>query len=515
MRLLLLSIALLLALAGAAPAQISRWQREVVYQIFPRSFRDSTGDGHGDLKGITSKLGFLDELGVTAILLNPIFVSRTYHNYFADDFFRVDPVYGTNEDFFELVREARKRDMKILLDMEVQYVADGHPWFAAVRKDPASPFAAFLWREGSAFYGLNLPWYDGAKVDIAAINPDHPEVLAYFKKVFRFWLDPRGDGSLTDGVHGFRIDHMMDDLDDKGVKTGMLGNFWTPILRDAKRLNPDTFFVGEQSDWGLGKDLFDGADVDGVFALPLWYAIKTMDRDRIRRSIEQTSAATPKGKTQFLSIENHDVDRFASITDGRPSTLRLGAVLNLTLEGTPVIYYGQELGMRGRRGDWNTDGNDIPIRLAYRWSRKVEAPGSAVWYKGTGPWWSEEFASDCDGLSLEEQQADPDSLFHFYKRLIALRASTPALHEGTLTVIDAPDPSILAYLRQAPGARPVLVVLNLGEDVALSTLDLSKAMSTEDASPHDLWTGQTGGKVATTRMPVRVEARGFRILELR
>jgi glycosidase len=335
------SILFAAAPASAADVRPSPWEREVVYQIFPRSFHDSNGDRIGDLKGIASKLGHLQKLGVTAILLNPVFASRTYHNYFADDFLTIDPEFGTNRDFFALVRQAHRRRMKVILDMEVQYVADRHRWFTA------DPKKDYLWREGSAFYGKDLPWYDGAKIEIAAINPDHPEVRAHIRKVFRYWADPNGDGNPSDGVDGFRIDHMMDDLDLKGVKKGMLEGFWRSLEQEIRRLNPKVLFVGEQSDWGLGKDLFEKADVDAVFALPLWYAIRKLEKDRLQREILATALATPPGKTQFLAIENHDTDRFASEMNRHPDLLRLGAVLNLTLKGTPVIYYGQELGMTG------------------------------------------------------------------------------------------------------------------------------------------------------------------------
>jgi alpha-amylase len=502
--------------SSSSHAEASAWEREIVYQIFPRSFRDSTGDRKGDLKGILSKLDFLQETGYTALLLNPVFASRTYHNYFADDFFKIDPDYGTNDDFFELVREARRRGIKVLLDMEVQYVADGHPWFRGVREDSNSEYRHYLWREGSAFYGLNLPWYDQRKVDLASINPDHPEVLAYFKRVFRFWMDPNGDGNPSDGVDGFRIDHMMDDLDNKGVKTGMLRGFWQGIIQDARRLNPRVFFVGEQADWGYGRDLFAATDVDGVFALPLLVAISAMDRERIRRSIAETSEATPPGRTQLLSIENHDVNRFASMGGTTPALARQGAVLNLTLKGTPMIYYGQELGMRGRRGSWNTDGNDIPIRLAYRWNRQVEAPGSPVWYKDTGPWWSAEFANDEDGLSLEEQADDPQSLFRFYRRLIAMRLGKPSLREGTLLLVESGHPALLAYLRESPGERPILIVLNFSDGEANTAIDVARVgITDESVRIHDLWADQTGRTAAAFRIPVRLEARGFRILEIR
>ncbi len=447
-----------MAASIVAGAQTSPWESEVVYQIFPRSFADSNGDHIGDFRGISNKLGYLQELGVTALLINPIQASRFYHNYFADDFYRTDPTLGTNADFFRMVLQAHSRHMKVILDMEVQYIADKHPWFKDFERDPNSRYKELIWREGSALFGAKLPTYDGRKIGYATLNPSSTQLRDEISNVFRYWAAP--DGNPAHGVDGFRIDHMMDDLDGQHVKTGMLENFWSPIEASVRRLTPQAFFVGEQADWGQGRDLYQKGHVDSVYAMSLWYAWSTLDAAKIEKALNNLSKSTPGGKTQFLFIENHDVKRYASLVHRDPALLRLGAAMEFTAKGTPMIYYGQELGMAGIQGSWKSDANDIPVRLAFRWTRKVGGKESADFYRNSGPWDSKEFTRDNDGVSLEEEAQDPNSLFYLYKRLIRLRRMTPALRQGTQFPFPTLNPDVVGYVR-AEGRQQVLVLLNL------------------------------------------------------
>ncbi|AIE84148.1 alpha-amylase family glycosyl hydrolase [Fimbriimonas ginsengisoli] len=482
---------------------VSPWEREVVYQIFPRSFRDSNGDKIGDLNGIREKLDHFKRLGVTSLLINPIFSSRMYHNYFADDFYKVDAEYGTNKEFFDLIRAAHRKGLKVILDMEVQYVAYQHPWYVARAKDPASPFASYLWDDKGFYTSVPLPMYDGSKIAAAAVDPLNPQVRDYMLNVFRYWAAP--EGKKSDGVDGFRIDHMMDDLDLQGVKKGMLANFWTPIETEIRRMKPGTFFLGEQSDWKTGKDLFDQGAVDAVYAMPLMGAVSTRDRTKIENAIQEELGTTPPGKTQLLFIENHDVERWATREKQNPALLRQGAVFNLTLKGTPLVYYGQELGMTGTPGKWGNDGNDIPMRRAYRWTKSNTGTGMAEWYQG-GPWAEDPASPELEGVSVEEQDRDPRSLMTFYRRLIALRKSDAPLREGTLRIVDLGNPSVLAFAREK-GKDTTLVLINLQERV--TTLALPSTMRFKS----DLWAdarvldGDPGAMV-------EVGSYGFRILRV-
>jgi len=464
---------LIAASATLASPVASPWEREVVYQVFPRSFRDSNGDRIGDIRGITQKLGYLKSLGVTTLLINPIFASRMYHNYFADDFMRVDPEYGTNADFFALVRAAHRRKMKVLLDMEVQYVADRHPWYLAWKRDTNSPTPRHLWESPSIFTRGPLPLYDGTTVSAAAVDMDSPAVRDYMRRLFRYWVAPNGDADA--GVDGFRLDHMMDDLDNVGAKKNLLANFWLPLVADVRRVKPSAFFVGEQADWGFGGDLLRRGGADAVYAIPLRFSLVERDRAKILGALRLTNEATPTGKAQLVFIENHDVGRYATAAGRDPRLLRLGAFLNFTLKGIPALYYGQEIGLAGKQGQWGTDGNDIPVRLAHRWNRTLDAPGTATWYRDTGPWWSLEFSRDNDGVSVEEQDRDPDSLLNFYRKLIRLRKRHSAFQEGGQTVLDLGNPSVLAFRREKDGAA-VVVAVNLTDRPQSVALPMGKVL---------------------------------------
>ena len=137
-----------------------------------------------------------------------------------------------------------------------------------------------------------------------------------------------------------------------------------------------------------------------------------------------------------MFIENHDMNRFASEMSGDARKERIGAALNILLQGTPLIYYGQEIGMKGRQNKtWGTDANDIPVREAFEWTAKGESPGSATWYQGTDAWWTDRYAKDGDGISVEEEARDPASLLSFYRRLLALRRARPELVSGDERVV--------------------------------------------------------------------------------
>ena len=450
------------SVAAAAPAD------EVFYHIFNRSMRDSNGDGEGDLQGIIDSLDYLKRLGVTSILLTPLYPSAFYHNYFASDFEGVDPEYGTMTDYARLVEAVHARGMKIYLDQEIQYVAYDHDWYAKSLGNPASPYTDFLiWRgpgnmtpeEGP--FGITIaPRFLDAKTGITTVNMKSPAVKAYFQDYFLRWVDPDGDGDFSDGVDGFRLDHMMDDLDEKGILTGLFDDFWKPLFARVRSINPDILFVAEQADWGYGGDFLKRGDTDFAFAFPLAAAIRSFDKAKIVEAIAGTAAATPPGKHQIIFVENHDMNRVASDPGMTPERLRTAAALATLLKGTPLLYYGQEIGMRGlQRPEYKTDEKDIGTREAFEWEAKADAPVHADWYRGAKTYWTEKFARDGDGISVAEQQGDPASLLSYYQRLLRLRREHPALARGDQRVLES-TAGILVVERALGGER-LLIVTNL------------------------------------------------------
>jgi len=451
----------------AAAPPIDSLTDEVVYHVFTRSFRDSNGDGHGDLNGVTESIPYLRSLGVTAVLLTPLYPSRVYHNYFATDFTGIDPEYGTMDDFRRLVAALHKAGIKIYLDMEFQYLAEGHPWWTAALADRNSPFADhLLWRDRSAGMAEDGPFnlreirhFGRDTHGVTTVDLKAPSVRAYFDRYLLDWVDPNRDGRFEDGVDGFRLDHMMDDLDSRGLLTNLFVDFWKPLFDTLRATNPRLTFIAEQADWSdYGESYLTRADTSAIFAFPVEKALRGFDATALVTALDQTARITPPGKHQLLFAENHDVSRIASDPQISPEKLRTAAALVFLLKGTPILYYGQELGMRGA-GDagYETDEKDIPMREAFKWSATDAGPNQALWYHRVGErYWDQRYARDHDGVSVEEQDPKADSLLNRYRKLAELRRSHAALRSGTQSVQEA-KPSLLVIERSGGGERFAIV----------------------------------------------------------
>lgn len=464
--------ALLLATpAIAAPPEkvtAAAMRDEAIYHIFFRSFRDSNGDRIGDLKGLTDSLDDIKALGVTSLLLTPLQPSPFYHNYFATDFESIDPAYGTMADYYAFIRAAHARGLRVYLDQEFQYVAEGHPWLATSRGRPGAKFGAYILynrprinEEPEPFLGVPAwPGYDGRWIGISMVNLKAPAVRNYFARLLVRWIDPHGDGSLRDGVDGFRIDHMMDDLDNKHRLTNLFADFWGPIFAAVRARNPGARIIAEQADWGPGDAWLTKGNTDMVFAFPLRFALEKMDKAAIVKALTASGSA-PAGKERILFLENHDMDRFMSVVGGDERKARIGAALTLLMRGTPSIYYGQELGMRGRIDPQvKSDGAHIGLREAYSWTANLDATGSAIWYRSNATAWGNRFNRSGDGVSLAEERDRPDSLYAFYRQLLALRAVRIELRQGDQQILCADVTSVVCVLRSL-GGRRVLVLANV------------------------------------------------------
>ena len=456
---------------------------EIIYHVFQRSFYDSNGDGQGDLNGIRSKLDYLQGLGITSILLLPLFDANCYHNYFANDFEKIDAEFGTMDDYIALVKELHRRGMKIYLDMETQYVSEKHLWWKAAVGNLKSPYANYLLFEDDAhtrpatmiFELRELNNYDGTKFKVTTVNLKNPDVLDYNVKLFSFFADPNNDGKFDDGADGFRLDHAMDHLDNKPTLTNLFKEFWAPLVQRVKMVNPKLKFAAEQADWrDYGFDYFENAGVDRMFGFGLQQAILSFNKQQLINKADTILGMTPTGKAQIIFIENHDIDRSATVLGKDPGKERVAAALSLLIGGVPSIYYGQEIGMVGKGGlgiYGMTDGNDIPKREAFEWFKSGSGKGMALWYKNTGPWWDHTNIKPNDGISLEEEQNDKTSLFNFYKTIITFRQGNSALSSGNYKTAVNNNDKVFSFIRD-DGQNKVLVAVNLSETsqkVALST----------------------------------------------
>jgi glycosidase len=463
---------------------------EVIYHVFQRSFYDSNGDEIGDLNGLREKLDYLQDLGITSIQLLPLYKSVFYHNYFSDDFYKIDSTFGSMNDYLSLVKEVHRRGMKIFMDMETQYVTGDHPWYKDSYNNLKSPYSDYLvWKDSAHTQTQNiimnlteLKGYNGKIRKLIMVNLNNPAVLDYNIKLYSYWLDPNKDGNFDDGVDGFRFDHMMNDLDNKGRVTALFQTYWKPLIAAIKKVNPKIINVAEQAEWNSWPaDYITKAGVDRVYSFKLMGGIRSFNKKYLTMMADSAFHVFPKGPHQIVFIENHDLPRFANQVNENLPKLKIAAALELLLGQTPSIYYGQELGMNGK-GEWQkwgmTDANEIPDREAFEWYKSDTGKGMALWYKNSGPWWDNRYAKPNDGISLEEEKPDSNSIYNFYKKVIHIRKDNPVISEGKYETLVNTNDSVFCYQRHDSG-KAFIVAVNLSAspqntEVNYSTFDLNK-----------------------------------------
>jgi len=501
---------------------------EIFYYVFQRSFYDSNKDGHGDLNGLVDKLDYLEELGITSILMTPLYKSIYYHNYFPDDFMSIDPEYGSIDDYNNMIQAIHDRKMKFYMDMEIHYVTKNHPWFGESFENPESKYSNHIIYNGPGntkpetiiFNLTHLKSYDGEIVDITTIDLYNESVKAYIYELFAHWVDPNKDGNFNDGVDGFRIDHMMDDLDWKGIRTNLLADFWGPLIKELKLINPELIIIGEQANWNdLGTDYFEKSDVDMMFAFSIRKAMTEFNKAQISNKMDSTFLATPENKHQLVFLENHDISRFASVVKNNSAKLRFGGAFTMFCKGIPLIYYGQEIGMYGDGGFGKfgeTDGNDIPMREAFEWYSTVDGPGMAIWYKNSGPWWEQTSLKDNDGISVEEQLNDSASLLNFYKRIIEIRKSNKAFTKGQQVFIDNSSDSVITFCRWHNN-EVFLLAFNTSENTANAKVKIDNLPSEPSASEVSSFfsDGRSNMKFDTDELSMSMTPFGFIVCKLK
>jgi alpha-glucosidase len=476
------------------------WRDGVIYQIYPRSFADSNGDGLGDLAGIISRLDYLADLGIDAIWLSPFYPTPDKDfGYDISNYVDVDPRFGTLADFDWLVAEAHRRDIRVILDLVLNHTSDQHSWFLESRSSRDNPKRDwYIWRDQpnnwQASFGGQAWEYDPVTgqyylhlftKEQPDVNWRNPEVRKAQLDVFRFWMER--------GVDGFRLDvfnayFKQPDLPDNPPKFGLRGfdrqrhiydidrPEMMPFLNEMRLLldsYPERYAVGEtyiatpqKTVSYCGPDKlhaafsFDFTSLNLVFP---WNAHWVMEQV-IKR--EDTFNAAGVWPTTVMS--NHDLPRTASryARGENDSQAFLAMTLLLTLRGTPFMYYGEEIGMR-----------DIHLRR----SEILDPPGKKYWpiYKGRDgcrspmQWNDSNFAGFSTAKpwlpvhpnyirrNVTSQQADPDSLFNFTKKLLALRKEIPALRRGDFIPLETRS-GMLAYLRRTE-EQSVLVATNFSE----------------------------------------------------
>ncbi len=437
------------------------WQDVVFYQIFPRSFKDSTGDGIGDFQGIIQMLDYLndgdpttqDDLGIGGIWLTPINPSPSYHGYDVTDYYAINPDFGTMEDFKELLAEAEKRGIKIIIDLVINHSSIQHPWFIAAQ-DPESEYHDwYIWSErdpqvpgpwGQNAWHYNrqnrLYYYGIFWEGMPDLNYHNPAITDEMMDITRFWLEEVG-------VHGFRVDAarylFIDSFSQQDTKETIQ---WYEDWREVyKAINPYAFTVGEVwTDLSVIARYKDG--MDSLFMFDLAEDIKNRvfapNPERITRSYLDTLFFFPEGQfSTFLS--NHDQQRVMTFLNNDLEKMKTAAFIYLTGPGAPFIYYGEEIGMTG-------DKPDERLRTPMQWSGEPNAGFSNAF-----PW--QPANRNYDEINVQDQEDDPGSLLNHYRILVHIRNQNSALRTG-------------AYLPFTSDCQGLYPVLRVEDDQALILL---------------------------------------------
>ena len=486
------------------------WQDAVFYQIWPRSFYDTNADGHGDFNGMTAKLPYLQELGVTALWLTPMFEAPSYHGYDFTEFYQVESDYGTMAEFEAFIKAADSRGMKVILDLVINHISSEHDWFKRSAAGEAPYKDYFIWRDTmpEAGSGWGHAWANNDKPDavwhfneqrnayyyaaFGASQPDvnlrHPDVVAEMEKMAKFWLDK--------GVAGFRLDAVRFAMEGGPLEqadTDETIAYWQSFNQYVKSVNPEAYLVGEAwvdipiaaRYYGNGSGLDQGFDFEvgykilgllkpdasgeAQFGTMRTNAQKALDAKVLWDNVQQRVQSV--APLQFFApfLTNHDQERIAYQLQQHDAKAKLAAAMLFSSPGTPYIYYGEEIGLTQ-----GGTGHDVYKRAPMLWDNSAQAGFSqndSSWveqlelFGANFPNWYPDFLSaqlSAADRSVAAQQAQPDSIWQLYKLLIAQKKQRPELGtEGSYDVKQL-DNGVVQISRELNGSK-TLFVLNLSD----------------------------------------------------
>lgn len=510
------------------------WHDKVAYQIYPKSFCDTNGDGIGDLRGIISKLDYLKELGVDIIWLSPIYKSPFVdQGYDISDYYAIAEEFGTMEEFDELLAEAKKRDMYLIMDLVVNHCSDKHEWFQKALADPDGPYADyFYFRKGKngnppsnyrSYFGGNcwepVPGSDKYYFHMFAkeqpdLNWENPKLREEIYRMINWWLDKGLAGFRIDAIINIKKDLAFPDMEPDGDDG--LASCWRMVenvegvdalLEDLKNhtfAKKDAFTVGEVFNIGV-EDLPDFIGENGHFSTIFdfsahmlsdgkhgWYDAPPISFDAWKKAITDSQMRVQNVGFEANIIENHDeprgVSRFLPDYAQNADGAKMLGTVSVLLRGIPFIYQGQEIGMQNAR--WNSvdEFDDISTKDQYRMAREAglsdaealavcsamsrdnartpmqwkDAP-QAGFTSGT-PWLK--VNDNYPVINVEKEEEQPDSVLHYYRKLIALRKSEEYRELFTYGKFEPAYENadhVMAYYRILQGRR-VLVAANFGTD---------------------------------------------------
>jgi alpha-glucosidase len=490
------------------------WQHAVVYEVYPRSFADSNGDGIGDLNGITSKLDYLHDLGVDAIWITPCFPSpQVDFGYDVSDYEAIDPMYGTLKDFDHLVAEAKKRNIRVILDFVVNHTSDQHKWFLDSKSSKTAAHRDwYIWRDGKgpdqppnnwlSTFGLSAWKYDPTTMQYyyhyfypeqPDLNWRNPAVEKAMFDVTRFWYKR--------GVAGFRLDAvdlLFEDpnLTDNPVLAGT-DKFGRPnmeekynkklpemhiALKNLRKVADDynAVLIGETWTQNVNelKEYYGEGGNELQLPMDLLLTELPFSAPVYREHIAGVDAS---GGWPTYVITNHDITRsYTRYGDGthNEDIAKLMAGFYLTLRGTAIMYYGEEIGMQNTDPTNKDDVKDPIGKLGWPQEKGRDGertpmqwkPGANAGFTTGTPWLP--VPAIAQTRNVETERKDPDSMLNFYRRLLLLRKEDPALREGNYIPLNGSDPNVLTYLRQYKDSA-ILVVLNMSATKQEPSFDLT------------------------------------------
>lgn len=509
---------------------------EVFYHIMPIAWRDSDNDTYrfGDFQGLTDSLDYLEDLGITAVWLNPIFPSPAYHGYQHGRADQLDPKFGGEQDFLDFVAAADARGIKVYLDFVVYGISHNSPWFQSAFGNPSSQFnswLAFTNFGNTQYTGYTFNSWNGAFVGFIHWDLRNQQVLNMVTDWGKKWLDPHGDGSLVSGVAGYRFDHVWVNYSTGPNGWGYnLNSFWAPFFEGLREVNPDVFNFGEQADWGsFGGEFL--SEFDAMFTKPFEFAaraaLSSENASALYSSMDTTvSSVLAAGRGTYMAIiGDHDVDRLASsIGAGNPANAgraRAAAAVLMLQPFAPVIYYGDEIGMLGTKQNYGSDANDIPMREPFKWNA-VAGPPMTAYHLLNAQASNNMFSLDNDGRSVEEQEGVPGSLLEIYRELIALRHAENALRRGDYRPVPTNRSSVWSFVRRYEPengpAETLLVAINLSGSSVVAAANLSAfELPSGSSMVLDAVSGNTLTQVTASNLggyPVSIGAHSYRVLRM-
>ncbi|CQR47907.1 Oligo-1,6-glucosidase [Paraliobacillus sp. PM-2] len=501
------------------------WKEVVVYQIYPRSFKDSNGDGIGDIQGIIDKLDYLKELGIDVIWINPIYPSPNDDNgYDISDYQAISSEFGTMKDFDQLLEAVHKKQMKMIMDLVINHTSDEHPWFIESRSRKSSPYRNYyIWHpeknggepnNWESIFGGSAWQYDKKSGEYYLhifskkqpdLNWENPNVRKHLYEMVNWWLDKGIDGFRIDAISHIKkakgfpnlpnpkkqqyVPSFDGHMNQPGIDT-FLSEFVSKTI-----CNYDVMTVGEANGVKVeDADQWVGEE-DGYFNmifqfdhLDLWgkSTAGKLDIEKLKEVLTKWQKGLERIGWNALFLENHDQPRSVSTWGNdkqlRKTSAKALATLYFLMQGTPFIYQGQEIGMTNVKFENIDHYNDVAIKNLYNQERKAgkshKEVMKVIWKNGRDnartpmQWSSEEHAGFTKGhpwlkvnsnyadINVKENLADPNSIYHYYKKLINLRKSSETLVYGKYDLILEKHPYVYGYTRSDQNEQ-FLILVNL------------------------------------------------------